>query len=212
LISYFILIKHSGGGLMGWKKIAESNDLIVFEKNLKDYKIKIEARKTEDYTWEVFKTQIKGENANLISEYFLDNKSQVEKVIERLKKERDLSPKWKILKKALPVKVSLKRIYKEDFVEKWNFFIDNKKIKNFLFVKFDNKINVDIVMHEKYKYYEKSILSQIEEKLGLKELGESVSYEIYYFKKHSSTRARNISNYEYDVNYIDIEFDFSDKD
>ena len=35
---------------MAWKKIAESNELIVLENELKDYKLKIEARKSNVFS------------------------------------------------------------------------------------------------------------------------------------------------------------------
>lgn len=180
---------------MGWKKIAESKDLVVFEKALKDLKLKIEARKTED-TWEVFKTEIKQNEANLISEHFLENKNEVEKLIERLKREK-YRPKNQY---KYPIKISLKRILKEEFIEKWTFYIEDKNIKNFLYVKFDNDTYVDIVMHEKYKYSEESILAQIEYKLGLKDFSDAIQYEVFYYKKNISTKSG------INPNYIDIEF------
>jgi len=70
-----------------WKKTAESDELIVFEKQLKQHKLKIEARKNNS-GWEVFKTKVRGNNADLISEHLLDNKNQVVKLIDRLKKEK----------------------------------------------------------------------------------------------------------------------------
>ncbi|NTV24566.1 MAG: hypothetical protein HGA85_09485, partial [Nanoarchaeota archaeon] len=72
---------------MGWKIVAESDDLIVLEKELKDSKLKIEARKNEDLKWEVFKTKIKGESANLVSEFTLDDKHEVKKLITQLKRD-----------------------------------------------------------------------------------------------------------------------------
>ena len=100
---------------MSWKKIADSNDLIVFENRANKYKIKIEARR-KDYGWEVFKTKIKGETADLISEHLTDNKKQVLQLINKLKNDKNINVKKRQLS------TSLKRIYKEDFIDYWKGF------------------------------------------------------------------------------------------
>jgi len=110
---------------MSWKKVAESEDLIVFEKKLKDSKLKIEARKTDELMWEVFKTQIKGDSSNLVSEYVLNSKKQVNDLIRTLKEE---DPELKNVASS----ISMSRVYKEEFVEKWNFRVDNQKLNNSL--------------------------------------------------------------------------------
>ena len=189
---------------MAWKKIADSNELIVLENDMKEYKLKIEARKTKEYGWEVFKTQVKGNSSNLISEYVLEDKRQVSRLIEKLKKET--SVKRNLPRRNSSVSISLKRDYKEDFVEKWYFFIGDRDIRNFLVVKFDNNIKVDIVLHEKYRYYEQTILDQVEEKLGLNGLGESISHNIYYFRKTAGSKKVSDAS-EYNFNFIDIEFE-----
>ncbi len=191
---------------MVWKKVIESNDLIVLEKQLSEYKLKIEARKAKD-DWEVFMTKVVGDRANLISEYMLNNKKDVAKLIEKLKTNKNLGNLKRFQKKK--IRINLKRLYKEDFIEKWEFYIENKDEKNFIIAKFDNNIKVDIVLREKFKPYEQSIVSQVEEKLGLDELGENLLYDIYYFKNKKSSKKK--ANNEYNVDYIDIEFDF-DKD
>lgn len=185
---------------MVWKKIAESKELIILEKEQKDYKFKIEARKTEDLSWEVFKTKVKGEASHLLSEYTLGDMSEVKNLIEKLKKED--SPNAGIAKKN--VSLSLKREYKEEFVEKWFFNIGKDKFKNFIVVKFDETISADIVLHEKYKPIEKSVLSQLEEKLGLNEIAEDSNFSLYYFRKQNSVKKKNPSEY----NLVDVEFGF----
>lgn len=187
---------------MSWKKIADSNDLIVFENQAKKHKIKIEARR-KDYGWEVFKTKINGETADLISEHLTDNKKQVLQLINKLKSDKNLNTKKRQLT------TSLKRIYKEDFIEKWHFFVNNEAIKNVMMVKFDTNLIVDVIMHEKYLLNESSILKQISEKLGLDEFGESANYDIFYYKKHSSTKKGN-KKPSYMVDMMDVEFDFGE--
>ena len=181
-----------------WKKTAESDELIVFEKQLKQHKLKIEARKNNS-GWEVFKTKVRGNNADLISEHLLDNKNQVVKLIDRLKKEKKNIPIQK------GIHISLKRVYKEEFIEKWFFKINNEEFKNFLLIKFDDDIKVDVVMHEKYTTSEKSIMEHVENNLGLEELGDSIQYDVFYYKQHKYE-----SKKDYNINYLDIEVGFGD--
>ncbi|MBT3720570.1 hypothetical protein HN789_00615 [archaeon] len=185
---------------MAWKKIAESNDLIVLEKQFKKHKLKIEARKNS-YGWEVFRTKVNGASSSLISEHILDTKKEAIQLIDKLKKETKIKVK-EIQKTA---EISLMRVYKEEFVEKWYFIVNDGKIKNFLVVKYDNNIKVDIVMHELYRLYEDEIISQIEKSLGLKELGESSVFEIYYFKRAIKNRENAPQK-----SLIDIEFGFDE--
>ncbi len=185
---------------MSWKKIAESNDLIVFEKKLKKYRLKIEARKTS-FGWEVFKTKLAGTSSSLISEHVLDNKKQALQMINKLKKES----KIRNIKKS--ANISLMRVYKEDLIEKWYFHVNNHKTKNFLIAKFDTAIKVDIVLHEDYRLYEDDIISQVETSLGLKELGDSSIFEIYYFKRSIKNREKASET----KNLIDIEFGFDEE-
>jgi hypothetical protein len=190
---------------MGWKKVVESKDLIVLEKSQKGRKIKIEARKNDESAWEIFKTQIKGDASSLISECIVEDKKEMKQILEKLKKE--------ITSKSSPskanVRLALKRKYKEDFVEKWVFFIGKDKIKNIMIVKLDNVIDADLVMHEKYRPVERKILSLIEDQLGLKELGDIINYEIFYFKKE--TKIRETSSPEYNMD-VDIEFRHGDEE
>ena len=191
---------------MSWKKLVETKDLIVFERSLGKHKVKIEARKAEDFGWEVFKTVVDNNSASLVSEYSLNTKEEVRKLIEKLKKEKD-RPKRKMMARR-SVRVSLKRAFKEEFVEKWYFSVGNDKGRNFTVVKFDEALHADIVMHERFRHYERQIIAQIEEKLGLKELGDSIKYEIYYFRK-SHSDVQNEAK-EHNMDLMDIEFDYSD--
>jgi len=184
---------------MTWKKIAESNDIIVFENETKKHKIKIEARKRNN-GWEVFKTRIDGDSSNLISEHFIEDRKQALKLINRLKRDTSLFRSRQ--------GIMLKRVYKEEFLEKWTFTIDDENIKNFLYVKFDPHVRVDIVIHEKYVVQEKKVIEQIEERLGLKEIGEDFLYEVYYFRRSNAVKRENEIPVD---NLVDIEFDFNEE-
>jgi hypothetical protein len=195
---------------MSWKKVAESNELIILEKSLKNYKLKIEARKNHN-VWEIFKTKVNGESSNLISEYTLDNKKEVKELINKLKNEEFSGLKIKGSSKNKGLGISLKRVFKEEFVEKWFFNIGNNKIKNFILIRFDKEISVDIVLNDKYRPYEKKLLPEIEDMLGLRELGESINYDIYYFKKQNLLKSSQKGE-EYNVDVFDIDFDNQGED
>jgi hypothetical protein len=196
---------------MNWKKVTESKDLIIFEKDVSDCKFRIEARKTDASMWEVFKTKVKGESSSLISEYTLNSKNQVKELIKKLQEEKNLTEiELQELISLKSVNVSLKRAYKEEFIEKWFFTVNGEKNQNFLVAKYDDNITMDIIMHDKYKFNEKEITAQLEEKLGLSDFGVSVDYTIYYFRS-STSRRQNVGN-EYNFNFIDIEFDFDNEE
>ncbi len=182
-----------------WKKTVESKDLIVFEKILKKFKLKIEARKNGDI-WEVFKTRINENSSELISEHYLESKKEVLKLINRLMKDKKTAPSKK---KAL---ITLRRVYKEDFLEKWFFNINNEPINNFIIIKYDTKIMADLILHEKYSFIEKDILNKIESYLGLRELGELITYEKYYFKKHSTESSKKINPEFIEVDFLDEDY------
>ena len=181
-----------------WKKKVESEELIVHESQFKDFKLKIEARKNNN-GWEVFKTKVVGDASDLISEYFLENKKQALEIITKLQNDRNLRIKGK-------TSVSLKRVYKEEYLEKWNFSVNNEDMRNFVLVKFDTTLLVDIVMHEKYIITEKEILSQISDKLGLTQFGDTTAYDIFYYKRNSSIKEKRAEA------MVDVEFDYSDEE
>ena len=200
---------------MRWKKVIEDSELIVFEKKLDDMKVRIEARFVEN-SWKIFKTYIHENVSSLISEYSLDNISQVRKKIDDLKKEKILNSNE--IKNINPLKkevaVKLRRVFKEEFIEKWDLSIFDKKEKNFLFVRYDDDIEIDFVIDEKYKPYQQEINLQIEDKLGFREFSDYITYNIYYFKDHKSEK-KPVKTVQQDTSVvygrIDIEFNFDDE-
>jgi hypothetical protein len=193
---------------MNWKKLVDTKDLIVFERKQKDHKIKIEARKSEESGWEVFKTKITENSSNLMSEYSIENKSEAKKLIDRLKDEKE--NKNKIIQNKLFKSVSIKRAFKEEFVEKWYFTIGTDKTRNFILLKFDSNIKADVVMNEKFRMLERKILSNIEDLLGLKELGDTISYELYYFSRNKSAYENMEAKPDYS-DLLNIEFDYDEE-
>ncbi len=189
-----------------WKKVAESKDLIILENSLKDHKLKIEARKKSS-GWEVFHTKIKGENSSLLSEFVLDNKTQVQELIEKLKRR---NAPVSVINDTKTINIYMKRAYKEDYVEKWLFYIGDNKNRNVVIVKYGDIVNADIIMEEKLIYLEKAIISQIEDRLGLKDAGREINYEVFYYKRHSIIKKN--TEPEYNMDLMDIEFGFPPDD
>ncbi len=187
---------------MSWKKVADSKDLIILEKSLKRYKLKIEARKNKQAVWEIFKTKIDGESSNLLSEHTIKDYSQLKEVIKELKLNKiNGKEKKESFPPKLKMEISLKRAFKEDFVEKWIFSVEEEK-DNFAIIRFDKTIEVNLIIKEKYKLHEKKILNQIEDKLGLKDLGETINYNLFYYKEKKNLKRENRGeepNYTYNV-------------
>ena len=199
-----------------WRKLSETDDLISLEKDTSfNYKVRIEARNNKS-VWQIFKTYFNNREVAFVEEYTTETKPEAMSVIRGLQRERDLSPsEIKQIKQMMGKKLTLKieRAFKEYEVEKWHFSINEEKMINFANVRYCEHIEIDIVMHEKYRHVEKEIISQIEEKLGLNELGDSVSYDIYYFRKQGSIRDKSKEKEtEYNLSLMDVEFDFSDDD
>lgn len=191
---------------MGWKKIADSKDLVIYEKRHKNHRIKIEARKNPDERWEVFHIQLRGEDSHVLAEYVFPTRQEALKTIAELQ----AGKKPEIRQANKPISISLKRIYKEDFVEKWFFQIDKEEPRNFVLAKFDSKIYVDVVINEKYRLYENRIITQLEDKLGFGDLADAVRYDIYYYSKSKSIR--NYTEHTDDGQPADVEFDFYSED
>jgi hypothetical protein len=189
---------------MKWVKIAESSDLIVFENKTKTFKTKIEARKRNS-GWEVFKTRINGDSSDLLAEHFLNNRKQALQLISKLKQSKSDKP----IKRDF--NIFLKREYKDDFIEKWNFTVNSDKSKNVIFAKYDTNIKVDLIVHEKYLLKENQITKQVSEKLGLSEFGESTKYDIFYYRDHT-IKSEKSKKPGAVVNFVDIEFGFDDNE
>ncbi|MEM4398093.1 MAG: hypothetical protein QW757_05740 [Candidatus Woesearchaeota archaeon] len=166
---------------MGWKQIAKSNDLIIFEKSLKNYKIKIEARKNYNY-WEIFKIKISGEKTTILSQYRV-SEDELKEYLKKLKStKKEIEKEENFVSNKLDFLISLKRIFKEEFTEKWEFSI-NKEDKNFVLINFEDDLVIDIVMNKRYINFETKILNQIKQSLGFDEISSNTEINIYYYEK-----------------------------
>jgi hypothetical protein len=193
-----------------WQKLSETDDLISIEKETSyNYKIRIEGRLNKS-TWQIFKTYFTNQEVSFVEEYTTETRPEALNIISALKKERDLMPsEIKNIKKLLGEKLALKmeRAYKEYEVEKWNFSINDEKMVNFATIRYCEYINVDIVLHEKYRYLERKIIEEVVNVLGLKEFGLDICKNVYFFSKRTFYKTKPKHR---GVVISKIEMDFND--
>lgn len=170
-----------------WKKLISSNDLLCFERHLKNYNERIEARKLSG-RWEIIK-KLYGENLNFVEEFTAKTLNDAKQIISKLKKQDEMSPSElrkvnTLLKKDITI--DLERVYKDKNVEKWSFFVRPDQEKNNLFLKMDEDVDMDVLLLEKYKYVEDKILDTLMRKLGIDEMNTTVCQNVYYISKAST--------------------------
>jgi len=173
---------------MAWKKLLDTNDLIAYEKSTKTATIRIEAR-FRKRRWRIYKTYNFKDNGEWIShvkEYIATSLDEAKELLVDLKEEQDLTLKDVELCRIL--KIELSRCYKEEFVEKWMFSIDDFNEDNFVIVRFDSEVQMDIILHDRYNHLEKQLLEKFIKALGLKDISNKIRYDFFYFKKHSAKR------------------------
>ena len=173
---------------MLWKKLLETNELIAYEKASSDIKVRIEARNRKN-GWVVYKTYNFKDGEGWVShvkEYTAKTREEIKYLLKELKKENDIS--LNEISQTGRLQIELKRCYKEDFVEKWRFKIDDFNDDNFLVVLYDSEIQFDVIMHDRYNNNEKEIINKLIDALGLKDISSKIRYNIFYFKKHSAKR------------------------
>ncbi len=191
-----------------WAKKAETDDLISYEKKHQGRAIRIEARLVNG-KWEIYKTYHRDEQCDYVEEYKTDHKQKALDLIETLKKEKDLTLQEinKIKKfEGKKINLKLKRAYKEYDVEKWYFSINNEGFINFVVARYAEEIHVDIVLHEKYRYYESKILDELDEMLKLADFGH-IHEHVYFFKKHTAYNKKSKRGYLMGKIEMDIGFE-----
>lgn len=166
---------------MSWKQIAKSKDLIIFEKVLKNYKFKIEARKNNNI-WEIYKTKIQGETSKLLLQFKVTDE-ELNEIIKNLK--RNIKIEKGFINKPINLIVKLKRVFKDEFTEKWEISINNDD-KNFVLINFENDLYADIILNKYYKPYEAKILNEIKNSLAFYELSNNIYIKIYYYENSIS--------------------------
>jgi hypothetical protein len=172
---------------MVWKKLLDTKDLIAYEKFTDKAKIRLEARFKKD-KWRVYKTYnfSEDDNTNYVKEYIASSIYEAKQLISELKIEKEVS--LRDIKKKTIINLDIKRCYKEEFVEKWKFKIDDFNDDNLIIVRFDSEVHMDIILHERYNYLEKDLLEKIINILGLKDVSNKIRYDFFYFKRHSAKR------------------------
>lgn len=180
---------------MEWKKLADTDEVLVFEKFNYDNKmtVRVEARFLED-GWQIIKRYDLGDE-DYYEEYFAETFEERNKILVDILEEPDLTPKHiRELRKEQRKKIvmNLERIYKENNVEKWLFSVNGNIMQNFAIVKFNGEIILDIIVNAQYKHLEKKIVKELLISLGLD--NERLNYNIYFYtKKRCSFNEEKIS-------------------
>jgi hypothetical protein len=165
-----------------WEKISSSEDLICYEKKKKELSVRLEARALED-KWVIYRGFFK-DKLNYTEEYSVKTREEAEKMMDELKREKDITSKEliQLLKqKNKRINLKLKRAYREDAVEKWFFIINDEDIENFFIIRESEGIDIDIILNIKYKHKENEIVNEIIYAMALDNLLYDTNYKIYYF-------------------------------
>jgi len=177
-----------------WKKLSDTNDLLSYEKSRKNFKVRIEARLTDD-SWNIYKTYFTDQRVNFVEEYSASSQKEVRKIIKAMVKEKDLSlsdiKSIKKLSKSKP-EIRLERAYKEYDVEKWFFSVGDDEKQNFITIRFGENIDIDVVLHEHYRFLERTIIQELIFILGLDKFEINTNQNVYFFNKktHAKTRIK----------------------
>jgi len=169
----------------GWVVLDNASDIVSLEKKSGTLTIRIEARLVEG-TWNIFKTYFDSKNFNHVEEYFAESINETLEMIEKLKNEKELT-KSQILslrrQQKEEVTIQVRRVFKELDSEKWAFTINQEKGTNFFIINYEETIQIDIVLFEKYAPFEKQIISEITKTMGIEKYGVDTEINIYYFSK-----------------------------
>ncbi len=179
-----------------WKKIVDSKELLIYEKKIKNIVIKIEARLSENNEWEIFKKYCASDDLNYVENFLAKTTTELDFIIKNLMK-KNLGKKElkeiKLKESKIP-KLSLKRDFKEYCMEKWLFTIDIEKIENLLFLKYDEIVEVDIILNEIYKPISSKIIDEIKNTFSLKDEQSNLKINVYYFSSREVLENLNQQN------------------
>lgn len=177
----------------GWTVVDNAHDIVALEKKTKTLTIRIEARLV-DNRWNIFKSYYDTKNFNHVEEYFAESISETLDMIERLKNEKELSKKQIMQlreQQAQDISVQVRRVFKELDSEKWMFTINREKANNFFIINYEDSIQIDIVLFEKYMHHEDKIVSDICTIMGIDKYEVDTVINIFYFAK----RKKHIKNH-----------------
>lgn len=169
-----------------WKCLVNTKELITYEKRKGNMKIRIEAR-FSDNMWEIYKTyhSITGD-ITFTEEYEANDRKKAQIIISKIKKEVLDEKKIKNIQNLRKnLLLNVRRIYKEQNVEKWCFSINNEDESNYVIIRFSDDVEMDILVDEKFKYIETEILDEINKILGLDDMNYDLVQNIFFFSKKS---------------------------
>ncbi|MGM5482182.1 MAG: hypothetical protein ACQESF_01860 [Nanobdellota archaeon] len=170
-----------------WKKLVNTWDVVVYERKYKEYTVNIEARLGDKNQWHIFKKYSGKKNLNHIEHYMANSTEELQFILKKLMK-KSLSAKEieniKLSKTKQP-RLSLKRDFKEYGMEKWRFSVDGNKRSNLVFIKFDETVELDIILHETYKEAKDKIISELSSTFNLENQGTDVEVKVYYYNDTS---------------------------
>ncbi|MEM4267375.1 MAG: hypothetical protein QXK37_00935 [Candidatus Woesearchaeota archaeon] len=168
-----------------WKKIAESTDLISYEKKTPTLTIRLEARLLDDNSWVIFKKYFNDDGISYTEEYHSKTRDEAYYLIESLKSKvldrQEIERQKQSRKKG--VRIQVRRTFKEYNVEKWDFAVDNEDFINFIYLRFEEMIELDLIVHEKYKIWEQRIITEIMHIFGLAGTELDLCINFFYFKE-----------------------------
>lgn len=179
-----------------WRLLVDNPDIISYEseKENKGMRIRIEARKNEENSWTIFKTYLDDASFTYTEEYNTQTRDEAEKIISSLQKNRFLTKKevyaHKLqLAKRFPIK--LKRHFKDYNVEKWLFAIGDDGYENVVYIRDAEVIEVNIIMHEKYRPAEANTIHELKAILGLDSNDLDIKQELYYYTTKAEKYHKN---------------------
>ena len=179
---------------MTWSKISNTEDLICYEKKGKSISVRLEARHQDD-EWVIYRGFYTENHLNYTEEFSATTKEEAEKMIYQLKKEKEPSPleiTELLKKKSRKLHISFKRSFRDDAIEKWSFMVSGEEIPNFFYVREFDKIEMDVIMHQKYKQHEEVILREINKFLSLDDLNADMEQHVFYFTRSTGHISKKI--------------------
>ncbi|MDP7506752.1 MAG: hypothetical protein QF362_04910, partial [Candidatus Woesearchaeota archaeon] len=93
-------------------------------------------------------------------------------------------------KKSKALDINLKRAFKEDNTEKWNIYFNSSNV-GFLNIRYGEKVEIDLVADESFRFLEKQLLEELNTVLGLTKISREILFNNYYFAHHSHKKLKS---------------------
>ena len=169
-----------------WKSVVDTDELKTFECNKSGLQVCIEARSNKHF-WEIYKTY-RSQNITFTEEYEATSNEEAKRIISRMKSEiidKKMVDKIDYLRKNLQINV--RRVFKNDNVEKWKFSVNSDHYTNVAIIRYGIKdVEMDIIADEQYRFIETELLDELFRVLGMNDFAKEVIQNIYFFSKKSS--------------------------